>query len=131
MLVIMTGVAGAAFYFAPDSIKERGLSFIEEQNFIPDEIKKAAEDLYATPEYKREKLLAELENNFASLESTIVASSPKPEEAVKTIARTKEIIKEISEINSNPTLISKITEVVTDKVLAAAGKNSCPTVSSK
>lgn len=131
MLVIMTGVAGAAFYFAPDNIKERGLSFIEEQNFIPDEIKKAAEDLYATPEYKREKLLAELENNFASLESTIVASSPKPEEAVKTIARTKEIIKEISEINSNPTLISKITEVVTDKVLAAGGKNSCPTVSSK
>ena len=128
MLIIMGGIAGVALYFAPDSIKERGLAYIGEQDFIPVEIKKAAEDLYATPEYKREKLLAELEDNFASLETTITNSAPKPEEAVKTIARTKEIIKEISEINSNPTLISKITEVVTEKVLSAAGGNtSCPT----
>ncbi len=127
MLIILAGAAGVAFYFAPDNIKERGLAYIGKQDFIPIEIKKAAEDLYATPEYKREKLLAELENNFALLESTILKSSPQPEEAVKTIARTKEIIKEISEISTNPTLISKITEIVTEKVLSAAGTNSCAT----
>ena len=128
MLLILAGAAGVAFYFAPGNIKERGLAYIGERDFIPIEIKKAAEDIYATPEYKRDKLLTELENNFATLESTIVKSSPQPEESVKTIARTKEIIKEISEINTNPTLVSKITEIVTEKVLSAAGKNtSCPT----
>lgn len=127
MLLMLAGAAGVAFYFAPDNIKERGLTYIGAQDFIPTEIKKAAEDLYATPEYKRDKLLAELENNFASLESTIVASSPEPEKSIKTIARTKEIIKEISEINSSPTLISKITEIVTEKVLSAAKENNtCP-----
>ena len=124
MLLILTGVAGVAFYFAPDNIKERGLAYIGEQDFIPIEIKKAAEDLYATPEYKRDKLLTELEDNFAALESTIVKSSPQPEESVKIIARTKEIIEEISEINTNPTLINKITEIVTEKVLSTVKNNS-------
>ncbi|MDO8467232.1 MAG: hypothetical protein Q7S83_03795 [bacterium] len=128
MLLILGSVAGVAFYFAPDNIKERGLAYIDEQKFIPAEIKKAAEDIYATPEYKRDKLLAELESNFASLESAIIKSSPQPEEAVKTIARTKEIIKEISEISTNPTLVSKITEIVTEKVLSTVKvNNSCPT----
>lgn len=127
VLIILAGAAGVAFYFAPNNIKNQGLAYIGKQNFIPIEIKKAAENLYATPEYKRDKLLEELEDNFASLESEIIESSSQPEESVKTIARTKEIIKEISEINSNPTLVSKITEVVTEKILSAVKSDtSCP-----
>ncbi|MEK7640856.1 MAG: hypothetical protein AAB389_02570 [Patescibacteria group bacterium] len=127
LLAIAGIIAGTAFYFAPDSIKEQGLAYISDQNFIPVEIKKAAENLYATPKYQRDILIEELDNNFGAIESIIQKYSVEPTADIKTVQRTREIVKEISEIQNNPTLVSKITEVVTEKVLSAvSSNNSCP-----
>ncbi len=134
LLAIATFVAGAAFYFAPDSIKEQGLAYLNDQNYIPLEIKKAAESLYATPKYQRDILIEELDDNFETIESIIQKYSQEPTADIKTVQRTREIVKEISEIQNNPTLVSKITETVTEKVLSSIGgdsDNSCPTASSK
>ncbi|TSC82902.1 MAG: hypothetical protein G01um101419_454 [Parcubacteria group bacterium Gr01-1014_19] len=126
LLAIASVVAGAAFYFAPDSIKEQGLAYLNDQNYIPLEIKKAAENLYATPKYQREILIEELDDNFETIESIIQKYSEQPTSDIKTVQRTREIVKEISEIQNNPTLVSKITEVVTAKVISSVTENSCP-----
>ncbi len=126
LLAIAAAIAGTAFYFAPDSIKEQGLAYINDQNYIPIEIKKAAESLYATPKYQRDILIEELDDNFATIESIIQKYSAAPAADIKTIQRTREIVKEISEIQNNPTLVSKITEAVTEKVIAGVKQNECP-----
>lgn len=127
MLVVIAAIGGAAFYFAPDALKEKALTYINGQNFIPAEVKKAVEDIYATPGYQREKLLAELDKNFSAITQAVEnpsASKTEQTAALKTIERTKEIVQQLSEVKSDPTLISKITEIVTEKVLSAAGTNS-------
>ncbi len=131
MLAIMAVIAGVAFYFAPDSIKEQGLAYLNESSLVPIEIKKAAENLYATPEYSREKLEKELVQNFESIEAIIRKTSSDPEPIIQKIQRTKEIVEEIKEIRSDPTFVTKITEIVTEKVLSSISPsnntpNSCP-----
>lgn len=128
MIAIMAVIAGVAFYFAPDNIKEQGLAYLNESNLVPIEIKKAAENIYATPEYNREKLEKELIQSFESIESIIRKTSSDPGPIIQKIQRTKEIVEEIKEIKSDPTFISKITEIVTEKVLSTVSGNSeyCP-----
>ncbi len=133
MLVVIAAVGGVAFYFAPDAIKEKGLSYVDNQNFIPTEVKKAVDDLYATPQYQKEKLLAELDKNFSYLTKAVEnpsASKTEQAAALQTIERTKEIVQQLSSVSSDPTLVSKITEIVTNKVLSSVGgTGSCPTAS--
>lgn len=110
-------------YFAPDSVKEKGLAYISNSPYIPDEIKKTAESVYATPSYKREKLLKELEANLGSLRTFVEETSQNPEPAKKLITRTQEIVQEVLEQNSDPGIIKQITDTVTAKILST--KNSC------
>ncbi len=123
LLIGLALVAGVVFYFAPDNIKERGLSYINESSLIPEEIKKTAEDIYATPAYKREKLLKELEANLGSLQEFVEETSQNPEPAKKLIERTKEIVTEVLAQNNDPTIIKQVTETVTAKLINS--NNSC------
>ncbi|KKU85125.1 MAG: hypothetical protein UY12_C0010G0012 [Parcubacteria group bacterium GW2011_GWA2_47_8b] len=124
-LVVMLAVAGIVFYFAPDNIKEQGLAYISGIPFLPAEVKKAAEDIFATPEYKRGKLLQELETNLGTIQKTVEENVSAPTQAVKAIERTKEIVEEITKLNDDPTFIKQITNAVTEK-LVDSGK-ACPT----
>jgi len=124
-LVVMLAVAGIVFYFAPDNIKEQGLAYISGIPFLPAEVKKAAEDIFATPEYKRNVLLKELDINLDTIQKTVEESASAPAQAVKAIERTKEIVEEITKLNDDPTFIKQITNAVTEK-LVDSGK-ACPT----
>lgn len=128
LLAIAAAIAGVVFYFAPDNIKEQGLAYLNESNLVPIEIKKAAESIYATPKYNRGKLEEELAQNFANLESIIRTTASNPEPIIQKIQRTKEIVEEIKEVKSDPTFISKVTEIVTERVLSAVSGNPeyCP-----
>lgn len=128
LLIGLVLVAGVVFYFSPDSVKEKGLSYINESSIIPDEVKKAAEDIYATPAYKREKLLKELETNLGSLYTFVEETSQNPEPAKKLIERTKEIVAEVLAQNNDPNIIKQITETVTAKLIAGSWEQnkSCP-----
>ncbi len=115
-LVIIIAISGIAFYFAPDSIKEKGLSLMNSQSFIPAEVKKAAEDIYATPQYKANQLLAELDKNFSALTTAVknpTTDKTKQAETVQTIEQTKQLVQQLSQVKTDPTLISQITEAVT------------------
>ena len=134
MLVIIVAIGGVAFYFAPNSIKDKALSYVDSQSFIPAEIKKTIADVYATPEYQKQQLLAELDKNFSYLTQAVAnpsASKTEQAAALQTIERTKEIVQQLSSVSSDPTLVSKITEIVTNKILSAAGGSSCPIPASK
>lgn len=116
-------VAGIILYFAPDSIKEKGLAYVSESSLIPDEVKKTAESIYATPAYKREKLLKELETNLGGLQTFVEKTSTNPEPAKKLIERTQEIVEEVLAQNNDPGIIKQITDTVTAKLLTA--EKSC------
>lgn len=131
-LITVVIISGTAFYFAPDSVKEKGLAYIEANGDIPASIKEAISSVYSTPAMQRERLLAELDKNFASIENFVEnpSSDPKISEPIKKIIeRNQEIIKEVSKIETNPTLIKQVTEAVTAKLLAT--DKICPTPSSK
>ncbi|MBI2024723.1 MAG: hypothetical protein HYT03_01345 [Candidatus Harrisonbacteria bacterium] len=128
VLAVLTGIAGVAFYFAPNNIKERGLDYISGISFLPGEIKKTAEDIYATPAYRREKLLGELDNNLFTLREIVEANLDNPEAAVETLDRTKEIVEEVLKQNDDPGVINQITAAVTEKLLSNKEK-ICPTPS--
>lgn len=120
LLFLLIGLiifAGAVFYFAPDSIKEKGLSYVSESRIVPEKVKKAVEDFYATPAMKRANLVKELEQNLASIKSVVERNSPAPEPTVKLIERTQEIVDEIAQQKTEPSVIQKITETVTAKLL--------------
>ncbi len=134
IIVVIAAIGGVAFYFAPDALKEKALTYVNSQNFIPAEVKKAVEDVYATPGYQKEKLLAELDKYFSYLAQAVenpAISKTEQTAALHTIEQTKQIVQQLSDLKTDPTLVSKITELVTNKVLSAASTNSCVTASSK
>lgn len=117
VLVGLALAAGIVFYFSPDSVKEKGLSYISGSPIVPGEVKKAVEDFYATPSMKRANLVKELEQNLASIKSIVEKNSPAPEPTVKLIERTQEIVDEIVQQKTEPSVIQQITETVTSKLL--------------
>ncbi len=123
-LVVLLVVASIAFYFAPDSIKEKGLAYISNSPLLPAEVKKAAEDIFATPEYKRTALLKELDSTLNTIQQTIEASVSAPEKAIKAVERTKEIVAEITKLNDDPTFLKQITEAVAEKLVDSGA--TCP-----
>lgn len=125
MLAIVAGVAGAGLYFAPDSVKEQVLSYVNNNPYLPSEIKKEVENIYATPSMKREKLINELTTNLSLIQTYIeevapATASSSPE--VKLLNRSKEIIAEVLKQNSDPTVIKQITDAVATKLLSS---NAC------
>ena len=124
VVAVLAIVAGVALYFAPNDIKEKSLGYISDIPFLPEEVKKSVEDIYATPAYRREKALTELNKNLASLESIVEFGLPEPDEALETIERTKELVQEILDQNSDSTVVDKITTAVINKL--TEGKNICP-----
>ena len=126
MLAIVAGVAGAGLYFAPDSVKEQVLSYVNSNPYVPSEIKSEVEKLYATPAMKREKLITELTGNLSVIQSYIeglssVSASSSPE--VKLLTRSQEIIDQVLKINADPGAVKQITDAVAAKLIAS---NSCP-----
>lgn len=124
VIAVLAVVAGVALYFAPNNIKDQSLGYISNIPFLPEDIKKGVEDIYATPAYRREKTLVQLNTNLASLESLVEFGLPEPQEALETIERTKELVQEILDQNNDPTVVDKITAAVIDKL--TGGKNICP-----
>lgn len=116
-------IAGVVLYFVPDNIKERGLAYINKSSIIPEEIKKAAENIYATPSYKREKLLNELSANLASLQTFVETTAENPEPAKQLIERTQQIVEEVIAQNNDPNIIKQITETVTAKLIGEQNKS--------
>ena len=56
LFLILLGLilaGGVALYFSPDGVKEQGLAYITDSSIIPEEVKKVAESIYATPSMKR------------------------------------------------------------------------------
>ena len=125
LLVVLIALGGVGLYFSPYNIKDKGLAYINDSSIIPDEIKKTAESIYATPSYKRAKLLEELETNLSGLKSLVEQTSSNPEPAKKLIDRTKEIITEVLAQNTDPGIIKQITETVTAKILDSSKKDQC------
>lgn len=125
LLAILVALGGTALYFAPDNIKDKGLAYITDSAIIPDEVKKTAEKIYATPAYKRGKLLQELETNLEGLRTFIEDTSSNPEPAKKLIERTKEIVTEVIAQNTDPSIIKQITETVTEKLINSKTEAAC------
>ena len=127
MLAIVAGVAGAGLYFAPDSVKEQVLSYVNSNPYVPSEIKSEVEKLYATPAMKREKLITELTGNLSVIQSYIeglssVSASSSPE--VKLLTRSQEIIDQVLKINADPGAVKQITDAVAAKLISSG--NTCP-----
>ena len=125
MIAIITGIAGVGLYFAPDPIKEKVLSYVGGNPYIPSEIKAEAEKLYATPAMKREKLINELTGNLSKIQEYIeaVATSTNNLE-LPLLTRSKEIIDQVLKINADPSAIKQITDALASKVISSS--NSCP-----
>ncbi len=124
ILAIAAGAAGAALYFAPDTVKEKVLSYVNGSPYIPAEIKTEAENLYATPAMKREKLIGELTSNLSEIQNYLAKSaggtaSSSPEVAL--VARSRELVNEVLKINADPSAVKQITDALASKVLS-----SCP-----
>ncbi|GEM_PF-3470282 len=124
MMVGLIVAAGIIFYFAPDDIKERGLAYVSNSNIVPKEVKKTVEDFYATPAMKRENLIKELEQNLADIKTVVEKNSPAPEPTIKLIERTQQIVEEIIQQKTEPSVIRQITEIVTAKLLKSG--ELCP-----
>ena len=131
LFLILLGLilaGGVALYFSPDSVKERGLAYISDRSIIPEDVKKVAESIYATPSMKREQLVQEFERNLADIQKVVEKSSPAPEAeaTVKLIEETKKIVEEIIEQKAEPSVIQQITETVTAKLLKSGEVTSRP-----
>lgn len=114
-LAILVGGAMMTFYFLPSNAKEKTLTYIDESSFVPEGVKDFVENNFAPPSYTRKKLLAELEANLDEIQ-TVVVDAGASEEAHKTITRTKQIIKEILETNTEPTAAGKLIETITETI---------------
>ncbi len=124
IVAIIISIAGAGLYFAPDNIKEKVLSYVNDSPYVPSEIKKEVEKLYATPAMKREKLITELTDNLLKIEAYITKNTPSPESPeAKLLERSQQIIAEVLEQNAEPGVVKQITDAVTAKLLSSG--NAC------
>jgi len=120
MIISLAGlvlVAGTVFYFLPDSIKEKGLTYINESPYVPQLVKDTAENLYATPAYKRKELAADLEKNLAEIQLALENSPTKQPELVKKIAEAQAMLKEVLQFNEQPTATASLVSAITEKVM--------------
>ena len=126
MLAIIAGIGGGALYFAPDSIKEQVLSYVNTNPYVPSKIKEEVDRLYATPAMKREKLITELTDNLSQIQNYLAEVSTSTDGAeYKLNERSKQIVNDVLKINADPSAVKQITDAVAAKLLS--GQNSCPT----
>jgi hypothetical protein len=119
-------VAGTVFYFLPDSIKEKGLTYINESPYVPQLVKEAAEDLYATPAYKRKELAIDLEKNLAEIQLALENSPTKQPELVKKVQEAQTMLKEVLQFNDQPTAAGQLINTLTEKVTERVTGKECP-----
>lgn len=120
--------AGTMFYFLPDNLKEKGLTYINESEYIPASVKEAAENLYATPAYKRKELAIDLEKNLAEIQLALENSPTKQPELIKKVEEAQAMLKEVLRFNDQPTAAGQLIGAITNKVAEnVVGKNECPT----
>ncbi len=117
--VVLIIAAGVAFMLAPDSFKEKGLEYVSQNPYIPGEVKKAVDDLYATPAIRRKRLVQELEQNLAGLKQALEEKAGASDPSIQLVERSKEIVAEVLKQNDDPTVIKQITEAVTAKLLSS------------